>query len=450
MPRGDQLERQWRLLHLLAARGGRIIPQHQCELGCSRRTVWRDLAVLQAAGFPLAASLFIPFTPTELAILHLERFRHVRATSATFKAQASLDLDHYLEGSFGLFRGRPVRVVLRFSREVARFITERRWHPTQVLSLLLTGEVDLAMRVSICPELKRWSLGYGKDVEVLEPKSPRARGRGLKQGHRGRGRRAGPSGPKRPGLHGGSVPDHPRGPVPGGGERGSPGLLARPGGRDRGASPGAPLMAVDAAMADTLKAQGFGDAYLRPAFHGVGIEHEEAPIPGGHAVIHDEEKAEHHVIQKIVGAMAVLAGGLGAGQEPPVETLHNIVQFMRTFADICHHGKEELHLFPFLEKRGVPARGCPMGVLIHEHERGRTLVAQLAQATETYASGTAPARDAVTETLQGLMELHPSHIRKEEYLLFPMSNKVLGAADQQQLREKFAEVEATVGRGVHQ
>ena len=161
-------------------------------------------------------------------------------------------------------------------------------------------------------------------------------------------------------------------------------------------------------------------------------------------------EAEHHVIQKIVGAMAVLAEGLGAGHEPPVETLRTIVEFMRTFADKCHHGKEEAHLFPFLERRGVPARGCPIGVLIHEHGQGRTLVAQLAQATEAYASGDASARAAMTASLRGLMELYPSHIWKEEYLLFPMSNKVLGAADQQQLSEKFAEVEATVGRGVHQ
>ena len=161
-------------------------------------------------------------------------------------------------------------------------------------------------------------------------------------------------------------------------------------------------------------------------------------------------EAEHHVIQKIVGAMAVLAEGLGAGQEPPVETLRTIVEFMRTFADKCHHGKEEAHLFPCLEKRGVPARGCPMGALIPEHERGRTLVAQLAQATEAYASGDASARDAVTEALRGLMELYPNHIWKEEYLLFPMSNKVLGAADQQQLLEQFEAVDAAVGRDVHQ
>lgn len=58
------------------------------------------------------------------------------------------------------------------------------------------------------------------------------------------------------------------------------------------AVPDAPLMGIDGGMAHALERQGFGGAFLRPVFHGVGIEHEEAPIPGGHAVIHGEEKVE--------------------------------------------------------------------------------------------------------------------------------------------------------------
>ena len=58
------------------------------------------------------------------------------------------------------------------------------------------------------------------------------------------------------------------------------------------AAPGAALMGIDAVMAASLEQAGFGGAFLRPVFHGVGIEHEEAPIPGGHAVIHGEQKVE--------------------------------------------------------------------------------------------------------------------------------------------------------------
>ncbi len=72
------------------------------------------------------------------------------------------------------------------------------------------------------------------------------------------------------------------------------------------ASPGAPLMGIDTAMASTLEGAGFGGAFLRPVFHGVGLEHEEAPIPGGHAVIHGEEK-----IERVAAGMVLAIGNCG-------------------------------------------------------------------------------------------------------------------------------------------
>ncbi|OGK78319.1 MAG: hypothetical protein A2X53_18905 [Candidatus Rokubacteria bacterium GWA2_70_23] len=76
------------------------------------------------------------------------------------------------------------------------------------------------------------------------------------------------------------------------------------------AVPEAPLMGVDAAMATALGRRGFGDAFLRPVFHGVGIEHEEAPIPGGHAVIHGEEKVE-----QVAAGMVLAIGNCGIYRE---------------------------------------------------------------------------------------------------------------------------------------
>jgi Xaa-Pro aminopeptidase len=58
------------------------------------------------------------------------------------------------------------------------------------------------------------------------------------------------------------------------------------------ARPGAPLSGIDDAMSVVLRKRGFDGAFLRPVFHGVGVEHEEAPIPGGHAVIHGEERID--------------------------------------------------------------------------------------------------------------------------------------------------------------
>jgi predicted DNA-binding transcriptional regulator YafY len=53
MPRGDQLGRQWRLLQFLGRPEGLAVEDASRRLGCAVRTVWRDLTVLQAAGFPI-------------------------------------------------------------------------------------------------------------------------------------------------------------------------------------------------------------------------------------------------------------------------------------------------------------------------------------------------------------------------------------------------------------
>jgi len=159
---------------------------------------------------------------------------------------------------------------------------------------------------------------------------------------------------------------------------------------------------------------------------------------------------DHHFIQKVVGAMAVLAETLEAGKEVEKKTLHDIVEFMRIFADKCHHGKEETHLFPALEKKGVPMRGCPLGILIAEHQKSRDFVKQLAEATDSYANGNASAREALLKSLHGLTDLYPNHIWKEEYLAFPMADKILSSEEQRDLSEKFEMVEKEIGLDVHQ
>jgi len=90
MARGDQLSRQWRLIRFLDHPNGFTVDEAARELGCTVRTVWRDLAVLQNANFPLyhepdgrrvryrlvdgfRAKLPPPFTLSELVALLMSR-----------------------------------------------------------------------------------------------------------------------------------------------------------------------------------------------------------------------------------------------------------------------------------------------------------------------------------------------------------------------------------------
>ena len=161
-------------------------------------------------------------------------------------------------------------------------------------------------------------------------------------------------------------------------------------------------------------------------------------------------EAEHRVIQKVVAGMAVLVERLDGGKDLDVTLLENIVEFLSTFADRCHHGKEETFLFPALIHRGVPSHGCPIGGLTMEHQKGRVIVGELADAIRGYAAGEPPARDNLVNGLRALVVLYPSHIWKEDYLLFPLAGKVLTPEDQQDLLDKFDQAERELGTDVRE
>ncbi len=104
-------------------------------------------------------------------------------------------------------------------------------------------------------------------------------------------------------------------------------------------------------------------------------------------------EAEHHFIAKVVSAAGLLADKLEAGQSIEAQVFQNVVEFMRLYADKCHHGKEEDLLFPLLAERGVPLRGCPVDALPREHAMGRALVKGLAEAAAALQTDDPSARE---------------------------------------------------------
>jgi predicted DNA-binding transcriptional regulator YafY len=124
----------------------------------------------QHGGLYLAAHCH---TRQQVRTFAVERMRRAAPCPETFTRPADFNLERYLEASFGLFRGKPERIRLRFSPGVARYVEERQWHPSQRSEPLLTGELEVTLHVAPEMDLKRWILSYGKDVEVLEPKKLR-------------------------------------------------------------------------------------------------------------------------------------------------------------------------------------------------------------------------------------------------------------------------------------
>jgi hemerythrin-like domain-containing protein len=159
---------------------------------------------------------------------------------------------------------------------------------------------------------------------------------------------------------------------------------------------------------------------------------------------------EHRVIQKAVAIMAQVVDQLELRHAVKADLLGDLLHFMRVFSDKFHHGKEETYFFPYLESKGVPSTGCPLSALKTEHTRSRQLLDDLSSATATYIAEPERGRLTLVQVLQSLVVLHPAHIWKEDYLLFPMAEKILSQGDHELLLQQFETAEASLGSTAHQ
>jgi len=165
----------------------------------------------------------------------------------------------------------------------------------------------------------------------------------------------------------------------------------------------------------------------------------------------EDLREEHRVIERMLRVLNVACDRLEMGEEVSPDLFRRSIDFIRTFADSCHHGKEEDALFPVVEKRGIPRQGGPIGVMLMEHDQGRKFVRAFAQAVEKYGKGDKSAKQAIIENARGYARLLSQHIPKEDNILYPLADKVLGSSEQKELWEKFERIEKErIGEGKHQ
>jgi hemerythrin-like domain-containing protein len=125
----------------------------------------------------------------------------------------------------------------------------------------------------------------------------------------------------------------------------------------------------------------------------------------------------------------------------------SMIDFLKLFADKCHHGKEEGILFPAMEKNGIPKERGPIGQMLSEHEEGRKFIRGLSGSIADGKLNT----EAFIANGKGYIELLRSHIQKENTILFPMGDRAIPEDEQQQLLKAFENHEKTVmGEGIHE
>jgi hemerythrin-like domain-containing protein len=136
---------------------------------------------------------------------------------------------------------------------------------------------------------------------------------------------------------------------------------------------------------------------------------------------------EHRLIEKVLGVLATLATNAGVGTLDRARA-GEVLTFLREFADRCHHGKEEQHLFPQLAIHGYGPETGPVAVMLAEHEQGRACIRLMTAALAEGSDGLASKQFA--HAGREYVALLLSHIQKEDQVLFRLADSVFSPEDQ--------------------
>jgi hemerythrin-like domain-containing protein len=146
---------------------------------------------------------------------------------------------------------------------------------------------------------------------------------------------------------------------------------------------------------------------------------------------------EHRLIEKVLKVAARKASTLTENNYDPI-LIETIVDFIRTYADRTHHGKEEGILFIELAKKKMdPDNTRIMNELIDEHNQARNKVQEIVGLNELYKNGNKSVVERIITIIGWLTSFYPIHIKKEDDLFFPDSEKYFTEDELDSMIESF-------------
>lgn len=154
---------------------------------------------------------------------------------------------------------------------------------------------------------------------------------------------------------------------------------------------------------------------------------------------------EHRLIEKMIALMDIQYEIFKQEDKADVNFITAALDFIRTYADKCHHRKEEDILFRDLDKKPLSSEHKKiLQELRDEHNQARKTVARLAEAKDKYAAGNQENFMEILNSTKVLTEFYPKHIEKEDKHFFVPVMQYFDDEEQQKMLQEFWESDRTL------
>jgi hemerythrin-like domain-containing protein len=152
---------------------------------------------------------------------------------------------------------------------------------------------------------------------------------------------------------------------------------------------------------------------------------------------------EHRLIDRVLKLMRIELDRIGIYGKADPEFIDSAVAFIKEYADISHHGKEEKILFArLMEKDLTPDMKKMVDDLVQEHRFVRDLTNELARAKDQYVSGRQEGLAGIISMLNSIAEFYPGHVEKEEKHFFIPAMGYFSDSEKESMLRMFREFDA--------
>ncbi|NYT12769.1 MAG: hemerythrin [Methanomassiliicoccales archaeon] len=149
---------------------------------------------------------------------------------------------------------------------------------------------------------------------------------------------------------------------------------------------------------------------------------------------------EHRVIERMISLLTLELDRIRDEEDPHIYFLFSAIDFLRTYADRTHHGKEEDILFRDLRRKELsPEIRLTMEGLEQDHRMSRENSKALLESLRRFNGSQNGEREQIEERLGFLTALYPKHIETEDKRFFIPSMDYFSEKEQEKMLEEFLE-----------
>ncbi|NTV78134.1 MAG: hemerythrin domain-containing protein [Clostridiales bacterium] len=151
---------------------------------------------------------------------------------------------------------------------------------------------------------------------------------------------------------------------------------------------------------------------------------------------------EHENIRRMLKVVRNACLLVFKGQEIDYSDFDKMIDFIKNYADIHHHGKEEKFLFAEMtDKLGRIGENLIIHGMLVEHEWGRLFVSDLKDALARVREGDEDSKVDVIANAIGYVNHLERHIGKENLVIYPFAEKQLDQVIKDMVDQQTAEFE---------